>query len=93
MKDALVFLVEAHLKPVLGYSSKVGHCEVDFHNVCVELCQHITSAIPVSGCYNSRTRQEALAALLLYLYKYNMVCATTIPNVYASFSCHITYPL
>jgi len=34
-----VFLVEAHLKPVLGYSSKVGHCEVDFHNVRVELHQ------------------------------------------------------
>ena len=39
MEDALVFLVEAHLKLVLGYSSKVGHCEVDFHNVCVELHQ------------------------------------------------------
>jgi len=39
LKDALVFLVEAHLKPVLGYSSKVGHCEVDFYNVHVELHQ------------------------------------------------------
>ena len=37
LKDALVFLVEAHLKPVLGYSSKVGYCKVDFHNVHVEL--------------------------------------------------------
>jgi len=37
LKDALVFLVEAYLKPVLGYSSKVGHCEVDFRNVYVEL--------------------------------------------------------
>ena len=39
LKDALVFLVEAHFKPVLGYSSKVGHCKVDFHNIHVELCQ------------------------------------------------------
>jgi len=39
LKDVLVFLVEVHLKLVLGYSSKVGHCKVDFHNVCVELCQ------------------------------------------------------
>ena len=38
LKDALVFLVEAYLKPVLGYSSKIGHWEVDFHNVHVELC-------------------------------------------------------
>ena len=38
LKDALVFLVEAHLKPVLGYSSKVGYCEVDFHNVHIKLC-------------------------------------------------------
>ena len=31
-----------------------------------------------------RTRQEALAALLLYLYKYKVVCATTMcfPHVY-----------
>ena len=46
MKDALVFLVEAHLKPVLGYSSKVGHCEVDFRNVCVELCWISTEIYP-----------------------------------------------
>jgi len=32
-------LIEAYLKPVLDYSSKIGHCEVDFHNVCVELHQ------------------------------------------------------
>ena len=37
MKDILVFLVEAHLKLVLGYSSKIGHYEVDFCNVHVEL--------------------------------------------------------
>jgi len=35
---ALVFLVEAYLKLVLGYSSKIGYCKVDFHNVYVELC-------------------------------------------------------
>ena len=37
MQNTLVFLVEAHLKPVLGYSSEVGHYEVDFCNVYVEL--------------------------------------------------------
>ena len=39
MQDALVFLVEAHFKLVLDYSSKIGHCKVDFHNVYVELYQ------------------------------------------------------
>jgi len=39
LKDALVFLVEAYLKPVLGYPSKVGHCKVDFCNVCMKLHQ------------------------------------------------------
>ena len=33
-----IFLVKAHLKPVLGYSSKIGYCEVDFHNVYIKLC-------------------------------------------------------
>ena len=37
MKDVLVFLVEAYLKLVLGYSSKIDHCNVDFCNVYVEL--------------------------------------------------------
>jgi len=37
LKNALVFLVEAYLKLVLGYSSKIGHCEVNFHNVYVKL--------------------------------------------------------
>jgi len=37
LKNALVFLIEAYLKPVLGYSSKVGHCKVDFRNVHIEL--------------------------------------------------------
>ena len=32
-------MVEAHFKPVLGYSSEVGHCKVDFYNVCIELHQ------------------------------------------------------
>jgi len=42
-----------------------------------------------------RTRQEALAVLLLYLYKYIVVHATTIltsPYVHASALCPITYP-
>ena len=39
MKNVLVFLVEVHLKPVLGYSSKIGYYKVDFCNVCVELHQ------------------------------------------------------
>jgi len=39
LKDALVFLVEAHLKLVLDYSSKVGYCKVDFCNVRVKLHQ------------------------------------------------------
>ena len=46
-----------------------------------------------SGDYK-RTRQEALAALLLYLYKYNVVCATTISTcsyIHASSSCPITH--
>ena len=37
LQSTLVFLVEAHLKPVLGYSSEIDHCEVDFYNVHVEL--------------------------------------------------------
>jgi len=42
-----------------------------------------------------RTRQGALAILLLYLYKYIVVCATTIltgPYVHVSASCPITHP-
>ena len=34
LQDALV---EAHLKLVLNYSSKVGYCEVYFCNVYIEL--------------------------------------------------------
>jgi len=37
LQDAMVFLIEAHFKPVLGYSSEIGHCKVDFHNVYVKL--------------------------------------------------------
>ena len=37
MKNALVFLVEAHLKLVLDYSSEIGHCEIYFCNIYVEL--------------------------------------------------------
>ena len=39
MKNALVFLVKAYLKLVLGYSNKIGYCKVDFCNVYVELYQ------------------------------------------------------
>jgi len=50
-----------------------------------------------SGDYKNykRTRQGALAVLLLYLYKLHVVRATTIstgPYVHASSSCPITYP-
>ena len=45
MKDALVFLVEAYLKPVLSYSSEVGHCEVDFYNIHIELHQISTEIL------------------------------------------------
>ena len=38
LQDVLVFLVEAHLKPVLGYSSEISHCKVDFYNIYVKLC-------------------------------------------------------
>ena len=37
MQNILVFLVEAYLKLVLGYSSEIGHCKVDFCNVCIKL--------------------------------------------------------
>jgi len=37
LQDALVFLVEAHLKPVLGYFHEIGHCKVDFFNVYIKL--------------------------------------------------------
>ena len=37
LQDVLVFLVEAHLKLVLGNFHKISYCEVDFHNVYVKL--------------------------------------------------------
>ena len=37
MQNALVFLVKAYLKPVLGNSSKIGYYKVNFHNVYIEL--------------------------------------------------------
>ena len=52
------------------------------------------SRLSSSGDYK-RTQQGALTALLLYLYKYNVVCATTIstgPYVHVSTSCSITHP-
>ena len=39
MQDALVFLVETHLKLVLGYFCKGGHCKIDFYNIYVKLYQ------------------------------------------------------
>jgi len=39
LKNALVSLVEAHLKPILDYSSKIGYCKVDLCNVHVGLYQ------------------------------------------------------
>ena len=39
LKDALVFLVKAYFGPILSYSSEVGHCEVNFCNVHIELHQ------------------------------------------------------
>ena len=29
----LIFLVEAYLKPVLGHSSEISYCKINFHNV------------------------------------------------------------
>ena len=37
MQDALVFLIKAHLKPVLDYSCEIDYCKVDFRNIHVEL--------------------------------------------------------
>ena len=39
LQNTLVFLVEAHLKLGLGYSSEISYCKVDFCNVYVELHQ------------------------------------------------------
>ena len=39
MQDILIFLVEAHFKPVLGYFSEIDYCKVDFCNICIELYQ------------------------------------------------------
>jgi len=38
IEDSLLFLVESYLKPVLGYTSEIGYCEVDLHDVRGELC-------------------------------------------------------
>ena len=37
MQNIIVFLVEVHLKLVLGNFSEISHCEIDFYNVYVEL--------------------------------------------------------
>jgi len=39
LKNALIFLVEAHLRPVLDNFSEIGHYKVNFHNICAELCR------------------------------------------------------
>ena len=33
----MVFLVEAYLKPVLGYFHEIGHYKVDFFNIYIKL--------------------------------------------------------
>ena len=37
MQNALVFLVEAYFKLVLNNSSEIGHCKINFYNICVKL--------------------------------------------------------
>ena len=39
MQNTLVFLVKAHLKLFLGYSSEISYCKVDFCNVYIKLFQ------------------------------------------------------
>jgi len=54
----------------------------------------LSNGLSSSGVYK-RTRQGALAVLLLYLYNLQVVRATTIltdPKVHASTSCPITHP-
>jgi len=69
---------------VVATTCQNGTCYTDFGKAL--------SRLSSSGNYK-RTQQGALAALLLYLYKYNVVHATTIstgPYVHASTSCPIT---
>ena len=37
LKDALIFLVEAYLKPVLDNPRKIGYCRINFCNVYIKL--------------------------------------------------------
>jgi len=41
IEDFLFFLVESYFELVLNDASKIGHCKVDLHNICCELC-HIS---------------------------------------------------
>jgi len=47
LQDALVFLVETHLKPALSYFHKIDYCKVDFCNVHIKLHQ-ISTEIEVT---------------------------------------------
>lgn len=38
IEDSLLFLVKFYLKPVLGYTSEIGYCEVNLHDIRDELC-------------------------------------------------------
>ena len=85
-------------------SCKMKHQDIEFRTKCCSnhsLERHLwyadfskaLSRLSSSGDYK-RTQQGALAALLLYLYKYKVVCATTIstcPNVHVLSSCPITH--
>ena len=37
MQNALIFLVKVYLKLVLGNSSEIGYCKVNFYNVHIKL--------------------------------------------------------
>ena len=37
LKDVLIFLVEAYLKPVLGNPRKIGYCRINFCNIYIKL--------------------------------------------------------
>jgi len=37
LEDALIFLVEAYLKPVLGNFREIGYCKINFYNIYIKL--------------------------------------------------------
>jgi len=39
IEDFLFFLVESYFELFLNDASEIGHCKVDLHNICYELCQ------------------------------------------------------